>query len=128
AQLINKVLRHVENAESDQLVRIQPFQIARLHFLRIVQRHIEDGHGELLFIVNAGETETVHPRDVLRVSREVKDAGAFAIVEKTFGVDLARIARDDELDVLLAGLGKVDALKSLTGQSDWWFELLCLSR
>ena len=38
-------------------------------------------------------------------------ARAFSVIEETFAIDFAGVARDDEVHVLAAGLGEVHALK-----------------
>ena len=54
--------------------------------------------------VDAGEAERGHLRNVFGIGGEMKHAGAFAVVEETFAVEVAGVAGDGELDVLFAGL------------------------
>jgi hypothetical protein len=56
----------------------------------------------LLLVVDAGEAEAAHLRRVLRVSVEMKDAGALTVIQITFAIKLAGIAREHKLDLLLA--------------------------
>ena len=67
-------------------------------------------HAELLLVVD-GESDRLHLARIVRVRLEVEQARALAVVEEAFAIDLARVARDGEVNVLASGLREVHALK-----------------
>src|SRR6266849_378812 len=102
---------HAVDAEGDELLSVEPLEVLALDLLGEGVGDVHDGHAELSVAVDAAETERSHFLRVFGVGEKVEDAGAFAVVKKAFALEAAGVARDSELDVLLAGLGDVQALE-----------------
>src|SRR5712692_1673015 len=111
AELLDELRRDAVDAEGDELLGVERFEVLALDLLGEGVGDVHDGHAELSVAVDAAETERSHFLRVFGVGEKVEDAGAFAVVKKAFALEAAGVARDSELDVLLAGLGDVQALE-----------------
>ncbi len=82
-----------------------------LHLLREFKADIHYRHAELLFVVNAIESQRLHFLRVACIGRKMEYARAFAIVYVAFAIEAASTARDREMHVLLARLRIIQSLK-----------------
>src|SRR5258708_20051246 len=89
-----------------------------LHLLGEFESDVHDRHAELLlvvfiivFIIDDQKTERVHLARIIRVRLKVEESRTFAVIEESFALDLARVARDGEMNVLTSRLREVHALK-----------------
>src|ERR1019366_3585506 len=101
---------HAVNAEGDQFVSVEIAEMLVLHLPRKFQADIHHRHAELLLVVDR-EAERLHLARIIRVWLEVDNTSAFPIVQESFALDLARIARDGEVNVLTSSFREVHALE-----------------
>src|SRR5437763_9971028 len=71
-------------------------------------------HRELLLFIHV-KPQRLHLSRVVRIRLKVEQSRAFTVLEKALAHDLARIARDREVNVLPSRLREVDALKRTHG-------------
>src|ERR1017187_8908727 len=96
------------NSECDQLVGTQANELFSFHLPCEFQADVLHGHGVLpVFIYR--ETEGMYLAAVVGIGLEMKSAGSLSIVEITFALDFASVARDGEAHVLAARLRRVNA-------------------
>src|SRR5580700_4245086 len=81
-----------------------------LHLLGKFDAHIHYRHAELLLVVDR-ETKRLHLARIVRVRMEMEQSRALAVIEKSFALNLARVAGDTEANFLVSSLRKVHALK-----------------
>ena len=55
--------------------------------------------------------ERAHLARIIRIGLEVENASPFPVIEESFALNLARVARDGEVNVLTSSFRKVHALK-----------------
>src|SRR5258708_5813155 len=99
------------NLESDELVRIQSLQVFSFDVPGEFQTDIVDGHCPLFVAVDPFETERLHLLWILRVSCEMKQPRALAILQKPLAFEFSRVPRDRKMNFLPPGLGKIQAGK-----------------
>src|ERR1700686_2752059 len=100
----------MKNAEGDQLVGVEIAETFVLHLLREFQADIHHRHAELLLVVDR-KTQSLHLPRIIRVWLKMKNASAFPVIQESFALDLARIERESEVNVLTSSFRKVHALK-----------------
>ncbi len=81
-----------------------------LHLLREFEADILNRHAELLLVVDR-ETNRPHLPRIICVRLEMEESRAFSVVEESFALDLARVARDCEVNVLTSSFREVHTLE-----------------
>src|SRR6267154_1060675 len=100
---------HAMNLESDELVGVQLLQVFGFDVPGEFQTDIVDGHRPLFIFVNPFETERLHLRQVLRVSYEMKQPRALAVMQKPLAVEFSGVPRDRKMNLLSPGFGKIQS-------------------
>src|SRR5258708_38940396 len=70
-----------------------------------------DGHGPLLRAVDPCQTERFHLLRRLRVSYEMKQPGAFTVMQKPFAFEFSRVSRERKMNFLPSRLGEIQSRK-----------------
>src|SRR5260370_9931226 len=99
------------NLESYELIRVQPLQVFPFDVPGEFQAHVMDGHRPLLFAVDPSEAQRLHLLRILRVSYEMKQPGAFTVMQKPFAIELSRVPRDRKVNFLPSRLGEIQSRK-----------------
>src|SRR5229473_3393483 len=95
------------NLESNELVRVQSLQVFGFDVPGEFQADIVDSHRPLFVAVDPFETERLHLLWILRVSCEMKQPRALAVLQKPFAFEFSGIPRDRKMNFLPPGLGKI---------------------
>ena len=103
AHLLDELAIYIEDAECDELVGIETFDVSGLDFFCEGDGDVEDGHGKLFVVIDTSEAQRGHLLNVLWFRSEMENAGAFAVIEVAFAFEAASVASDREFDVLPAG-------------------------
>src|SRR5260370_6441882 len=109
ANCIDEFRRHSVNLESNELVRVQPLQVLRFDVSGNLQALVMDGHRRLLLAVDPSEAQRLHLVGVLRVSYEMKQPGAFTVMQKPFAFEFSRVSRDRKMNFLPSRLGEIQS-------------------
>src|SRR5581483_34180 len=109
-QVVNELGVDAEDAEGDQLAGVEAAEMLAFHLARELEAHILHRHGKLLVLADR-KPERLHLARIVWIGLKVEQARAFAVLEKSFAVDLAGIARNGEVDLLFSGLREIHSLK-----------------
>ena len=101
AQIVNELGIDTEDAEGDELVAVKIGEMLAFHLLCELGTDVLYRHRELLLLIHI-KPERLHLSRVVRISLKVEQSRAFTVVEKALAIDLARIARDGEVNILPA--------------------------
>src|SRR5260370_11136526 len=70
-----------------------------------------DGHRPLLFAVGPSEAQRLHLLRIFRVSYEMKQPGAFTVMQKPLAFEFSRVPRDRKVNFLPSRLGEIQSRK-----------------
>src|SRR5712664_3203575 len=97
------------NLESNELVCVQPLQVFSFDVPGEFQTDIVDGHCPLFVAVDPFEAERLHLLWILRVSCEVKQPRALAVLQKPLAFEFSRVPCNRKMNFLPPGLGKINS-------------------
>src|SRR5947209_10528627 len=110
AQIVDELGIDTEDAELDELVAVKIGEMLAFHLLCELGTDVLYRHRELLLFIHV-KAERLHLSRVVRIRLKVEQSRAFTVLEKALAIDLARIARNGEVNVLPSRPREVDTLK-----------------